>query len=609
MFKRFIKTFKSGYKLDKSLIYLELLYSLFNAVKYILPLFYGEIILNKVVDYFNNGNGNFESIFFDATILVGVVSLSFLINSFIDRYLNFKERCVYYTCIQNIANRSFTLEYEKLIDSHNKNLIEKANEGANAGGGIGSFFNNLGSISDSLVIIIFSLIFFSKLFVENETKYQGFAEFLNSFWSGLIIIYVLFICVILNYILGKKTANKQKEFFELNIDFNRKFAYFFRLTSNYKLGKDIRIYNGAGLIGNEIEKANEKVKETYTNHTKKVTYLWALNVISNILVLFIAYLFVGLKAYYGIVLVGSIVSIVGSVNNLSVNLNKLVSLFNDLYLQLNYLSYYFDYIDQKNVSQKATHSINELSKDIVFEFKNVSFKYPNSDVYALKNVSFKLGEESKTAIVGRNGAGKSTIIKLICRFYKPESGEILINGININSFDFDEYQKMIAVVFQDFTLFGFTLLENVSCSENGDEKHAKDCLSQTEFNYKKLKNELNTYLYHNIEEGIEISGGEAQKIAIARALYKNSPFVLLDEPTNALDPKSEQEIYLLFNKLIKDKKAVYISHRMSSTKFCDEIIVLNNGKIAERGNHEDLMKKNGIYTQLFNAQSQYYEDD
>ena len=609
MFKRFIKTFKSGYKLDKSLIYLELLHSLFNAVKYILPLFYGEIILNKVVDYFSNGNGSFESIFFDATILVGVVSLSFLINSFIDRYLDFKERSVYYTCIQNIASRSFTLEYEKLIDSNNKNLIEKANEGANAGGGIGSFFNNLGSISDSLVIIIFSLIFFSKLFVENETKYQGFAEFLNSFWSGLIIIFVLFICVILNYILGKKTANKQKEFFEINIDFNRQFAYFFRLTSNYKLGKDIRIYNGAGLIGNEIEKANERVKETYTNHTKKVTYLWALNVISNILVLFVAYLFVGLKAYYGIVLVGSIVSIVGSVNNLSVNLNKLVSLFNDLYLQLNYLSYYFDYIDQKDDKQKVTHCINELSKDIVFEFKNVSFKYPNSDVYALKNVSFKLGEELKTAIVGRNGAGKSTIIKLICRFYKPESGEILINGININSFDFDEYQKMIAVVFQDFTLFGFTLLENVSCSENGDEKLVKDCLSQTEFDYKKLKKGLNTYLYHNIEEGIEISGGEAQKIAIARALYKNSPFVLLDEPTNALDPKSEQEIYLLFNKLIKDKKAVYISHRMSSTKFCDEIIVLDNGKIAERGNHEDLMKKNGIYTQLFNAQSQYYEDD
>ena len=261
-----------------------------------------------------------------------------------------------------------------------------------------------------------------------------------------------------------------------------------------------------------------------------------------------------------------------------------------------------------NEKIKDEVSIDEVKAPYVFEFKNVSFKYPNSDQYALDNVSFTLGNYDKTAIVGKNGAGKSTIIKLIARFYKPEKGEILVNGININRFNFKDYQKLFAIVFQDFTLFAFSIKENVAANKQIDEELIKKDLDNVNFDYKKFDKGIDTFLYKYLEEGVEVSGGEAQKIAIARALYKDSDYVFLDEPTSALDPISEAEIYSLFDKLVNNKKAIYISHRMSSTKFCDNIIVIDKGKIIECGNHETLMKiPNGVYKDLFDSQAKYYK--
>jgi ATP-binding cassette subfamily B protein len=230
----------------------------------------------------------------------------------------------------------------------------------------------------------------------------------------------------------------------------------------------------------------------------------------------------------------------------------------------------------------------------------------------LEDVSFKIPVNKKLAIVGRNGAGKSTIIKLIARFYLPERGEIDLDGVNINNFDFYEYQDKLGILFQDFSLFAFTLEENVASlplSEVNEEK-VKNNLDLVAYDYgntKKLPKGLKTYLYNNIEEGCELSGGEEQKIGIARALYKNSPVILLDEPTSALDPLSEQTVYNSIEKLVKNRTSVFISHRMSSTKFCDNIIVLDKGKVIQEGTHEELMMdKNGIYATMFNEQAKYY---
>ena len=214
------------------------------------------------------------------------------------------------------------------------------------------------------------------------------------------------------------------------------------------------------------------------------------------------------------------------------------------------------------------------------------------------------------AVVGRNGSGKTTFIKLLCRLYDPTEGEILLNGVNIQKYDYDEYMSVFSVVFQDFTLFSFKLGEVVASSKQFDPVRVAECLRKANFGdrLKTLPEGVDTYLYKAYDQsGIEISGGEAQKIALARALYKDSPFILLDEPTAALDPVSEYEVYSNFNAIAGDKTTVYISHRLASCRFCDQILVFDQGSIVQKGSHEQLLAdRAGKYLELWQAQAQYY---
>jgi ATP-binding cassette subfamily B protein len=243
----------------------------------------------------------------------------------------------------------------------------------------------------------------------------------------------------------------------------------------------------------------------------------------------------------------------------------------------------------------------------------VSFRYPGSDTYALKHLNFRFKLGTKLAVVGMNGSGKSTMIKLLCRLYDPTEGEILLNGINIQKYDYDEYLSLFSVVFQDFQLFSFTLGENVAASRSYDRDKAQRCLEEAGFGERlsQLPNGLDTYLNQDFDKsGVEMSGGEAQKIALARALYKDAPFVVLDEPTATLDPLAEYEIYTRFNDMVGSKTAVYISHRLSSCRFCDEIAVFQGGALVQYGSHAELLKDhNGQYYALWTAQAQYYTEE
>ena len=214
------------------------------------------------------------------------------------------------------------------------------------------------------------------------------------------------------------------------------------------------------------------------------------------------------------------------------------------------------------------------------------------------------------AVVGPNGAGKTTFIKLLCRLYDPTEGQIFLNGIDIKLYDYHEYMQLFSVVFQDFKLFSFSLAENVATSLDYNEERIRACLELAGFGerLKEMPEGIDTNIYQMQENGVEISGGEAQKIAIARALYKDSPLVILDEPTSALDPISEYDIYRRFDELVEDKTAIYISHRMSSCRFCDNIVVFNKGEIVQHGSHQELLEDEGsIYHEMWNAQAQYYQ--
>ena len=248
-----------------------------------------------------------------------------------------------------------------------------------------------------------------------------------------------------------------------------------------------------------------------------------------------------------------------------------------------------------------------------FEFRNVSFRYPKSEKYALKNLSLKLNAGERLAVVGLNGAGKSTFIKLLLRLYEPTEGEILLNGVDIRKYNKRSYYRLFAPVFQDVELFAFPLAENVSMQspEKTDKRRAENCLNAAGFADKlaKLPHGVDTEILKVIhDDGVDLSGGEKQKLALARALYKDAPVVVLDEPTAALDAIAESRLYNDFDRLTGGKTAVYISHRLSSTQFCNNVAMFRDGELCEYGTHESLMRKNGEYAEMFRLQAQYYVD-
>lgn len=251
----------------------------------------------------------------------------------------------------------------------------------------------------------------------------------------------------------------------------------------------------------------------------------------------------------------------------------------------------------------------DTSLPYTLELRDVSFRYPNTETWALRHVNMKFQVGSRLAVVGKNGSGKTTFIKLLCRLYDPTQGEILLNGIDIHKYSYRQYIDLFSVVFQDFQLLAFPLGQNVAAAVEVDKGRAARCLEMAGFGKRlaALPQGLETPLYKEFDEsGVQVSRGEAQKIALARALYKDAPFVVLDEPTAALDPVAEMEVYENFDKIVGDKTAVYISHRLSSCRFCDDIAVFDHGHIVQQGSHDALVEAPGKYQELWHAQAQYY---
>lgn len=275
----------------------------------------------------------------------------------------------------------------------------------------------------------------------------------------------------------------------------------------------------------------------------------------------------------------------------------------------------YEQVLRENSTLSKSNTLSEINIDFAkanIKFENVSFMYPDATEYVLKNITFDIIAGKKYAIVGLNGSGKTTIIKLILRIYSPTSGKITLNGIDINQIPYRQYISKIACVMQDFALFAYSIKENVIFDGIFDETRFRDCINKSGLKEKisSLPYDINTSLYRELdEEGIEFSGGEGQKLAMARALYKKADIMILDEPTSALDPIAEYELFMRFNDITDNKTTIYISHRLSSTKFCDEIIVIHNNEIAERGNHQMLIENGGLYASLYASQAKYYQEN
>lgn len=480
-----------------------------------------------------------------------------------------------------------------------------AHKNANGGGllqvqwAIPNLFSSIACIIASLAL---SVTVFTALPKEPQT---GFLAFANSPWAVVsLVVMVAAESIILTKITNSASEKSAKEWENLSGN-NTRVGVYFNLWSS-----DTLIFGMKRIILPEFAKLT--IRPRFVANSNKIVVKSSIlkGVISALAELWL-FIIVAAKAFAGAFGIGNYILYRATIGRLTGAVCDIGAQIGALRYNSRYLIDLYKYLDLPDDMYHGTLAVEKRDDiDYEIEFRNVSFRYPKTEIFALKNVNMKFRIGDKLAIVGENGSGKTTFIKLLCRLYDPTEGTILLNGIDISRYRYDEYLALFSVVFQDYKLFSFTIAENVACTHGYDAEKVRDCLIRAglEEKLKSLDKGIETALYRDYEnDGINLSGGEMQRMALARALYKDAPFAVLDEPTAALDPIGEAEVYENFNSLVKNKTSVFISHRLSSCRFCDDIMVFDHGEIIQRGSHDALISdEGGKYFALWNAQAQYY---
>lgn len=446
-------------------------------------------------------------------------------------------------------------------------------------------------------------------FISNLIRLGGYTYIIMSL-HPIMILFILTV-IVANTLIARRSAKLGYEYTTAMTRLSRRFNYIFRTMVDFKVGKDVRINGADSWLKSKYEKESE---EYIRDHRAQQRKLLGINTLSDIIGLIqtvVMYGYCGYLAISGGITVGSFTVFLGALTAFTGTFNEFVKRFPALGLLSKYIDDYREFLRcaEHEGKELETSDISALPEHCDIEFVNVSFKYPDTDRYVLKNINIKIKAGERLSIVGYNGAGKSTFIKLLCRFYKPTEGKILLGGVDISTYPLPEYRRRLAVVFQDYQLFYMSVRYNIVLNLEEDPERVRKALAESGILEKieGLENGIDTsygrILYYHSRD---FSGGETQKIACARAYYRDSPIVILDEPTSALDPVAETQLYGRFNEIIGDKTAVYISHRLASVKFCDSIAVFADGELVERGTHAELMKKNGIYADMFTKQAHYY---
>lgn len=479
--------------------------------------------------------------------------------------------------------------------------------------GFQSVSERLGEIVRALVSIISAFGLTITLFILPVTKNgKGWRIFNNP----LLILVLLGVMMLLYFVVKNLQEIINNCWENVNDDLNMSNVLAESMTGIGQKGDqavDVRMYNQQDIVDlclKQVDFFAPTGKMAAIYHGKGGICAGLAESMSAVFTGFI-YGFTCLKALGGAFGVGMVTQYVAAATKMTVNVSELIRVYTELKTNAGFLEETYKFLDIPNQMYQGSLTTEKRSdRKYQVEFKDVSFRYPGTENWSLRHVNMKFKVGKRLAIVGENGSGKTTFIKLLCRLYDPQEGQILLNGIDIRKYNYRDYMNIFSVVFQDFQLISQPLGANVAGNQTYDQQKAKSALEDAGFGerLKTMKNGLETILYKDFaENGVMVSGGEAQKIAIARALYKDAPFIILDEPTAALDPIAEAEIYSKFNDIAGDKTAVYISHRLSSCKFCDEIAVFQEGQVVQQGTHEELLEEeNGKYRELWNAQAQYY---
>lgn len=603
--KQGMRLLRIAHRLDRNQVPVTLLYGILAAA---IP--YITLILSaRVVDMLLSKR--YQEALWLALLMVGLVFLGELLGAVADKVLFVGRNMLQEQLKILIRKKGMELDYTTMNDPDVLKVISDAEFACRFKGGLGTLVRNYRILLTHLLTLVTAVVLTISLCAKAPVKS-------GSVLGVLAHPAVTASCLILAWLFGTfvtrgqvaKVKKLEEEIAQKHSDSERRFAYWYEsVYSSTESGKTIRV-NGMWDFIMNIFTAWESDNDTvYKDMGRSQAMKIRAEGLESGGFSVAAYLLVLAKVLTKAISVGSFAQYAGALLQFNQAKGKLLWSESEVTVLVRLLTPMADFLDRENDMAKGSIHIEKRNDNVYeLEFHDVGFRYPGSEDFTLRHVSGKLSLKKKMAVVGPNGAGKTTFIKLLCRLYDPTEGYITLNGIDIRKYDYMEYLKLFGVVFQDFHLFGASVKENVAARGKFEESRVISCLRQAgvlDF-VESLPQGADTIIERGDEEGIDLSGGQSQKISIARALYKDAPFVILDEPTAALDPLSEAEIYERFHEMVADKTSVYISHRMSSCRFCDEILVFHKGTVVERGGHEELLKKGGLYQKLWSAQAQYY---
>jgi ATP-binding cassette subfamily B protein len=515
---------------------------------------------------------------------------------------------------KKVSVKMMDLDYARLESNYVQDLKRSIDQLKMRVGGIGRIMGVFSGITRNIISLILAFLSFLKIFQMRSLAADP------SFWtSPLPLALLLLISFLLLFTASRLQLKVNWKIVNLNDQLNRANGsgfMFMQLMGDYHFGKDIRIYNLKEFLCSSFEKLwNSSIGlKLMKDLGRTKASIPCLTAALNSLVIFLSYLLAAFKAINKEISVGSVVLYAGSIQVFISSISALIYSLGDLVGSCEQMSPYIELFAIQVCESQGTEPVPvEDSEQVSFtiEFQDVSFRYPNTDIWALRHVNLTICLGERIAVVGMNGSGKTTLIKLLCRLYEPTEGTITLNGRNIHSIKIDEYRRLFGVVFQDYQLFSFTLGQNVAVSKIYQDHSVYDALDKAGILSwaEGLPKKLETVFFQDFEEGgVEISGGEAQKVAIARAVYKQAHFLILDEPTAALDPRAEYTMYENIHQLVEGSGIVYISHRLSSCKFCSRILVFHEGQIVQTGSHDKLVQdQTGKYYEMWNAQAQFYQ--
>lgn len=604
------KAFHLLYKRYPQMFTSRIVCVIWNAITPYVGIYLAALIIDELA-----GNRNPETLTRLVLLTLITEAVIALVSALLNKWNNTQSAGLYFKIKQIFTDKLLDMDFLRIDDTETHEKLSTINQNQNGGGwGLYRVFMNYESIISSVFTLLSGIAMTITLFLKPVPDNAGRLTILNNPIFLFAVIVVMLAVTYISPALSNKAGSYYARLADTHNFGNRLFGFFGFLGYHEECAPDMRIYRQDIICDkyNTDKTSPFGSKGFFAKYAKgPVGLLQTASAAVSVIFTGVVYAFVCLKAWAGAFGVGSVTQYVSSITKLSGSVSSLIRTVGDMKNNAAFLKPVFEFLEMPNTMQQGSLPVEKNKAcEYEIEFQDVSFRYPGSDTYALRNVNMKFKAGERLAVVGQNGSGKTTFIKLLCRLYDPTEGVILLNGKNIREYNYLEYMQMFAIVFQDFKLFAFTLGQNVAAKAAYDKNLAEKCLEKAGFKERlnTLEDRTETYLYKEFSKnGVDISGGEAQKIALARALYKDAPFIVLDEPTAALDPIAESEVYSSFNDIVGDKTAIYISHRLSSCRFCDDIIVFHEGKLVQRGSHEQLSADTtGKYYELWNAQAQYY---